>query len=109
MFLVLLFFYRLVLLDGTVLGQDRNPATLFDPRVIKMPLDALYQRLGHISLTSYYPLLHTKSKIIAKDEPPEYNANDLPLIIRERDPEYQFHRVILFLRLLHVRILKIFC
>lgn len=90
------------MVDGTVLGQERNPATLYDSRVVKMPLDTLYHRLQHIPLISFYPLVQIKSKIIAKDEPPEYDVTDLPLIIRERDPEYQFHRVILFLKLLHV-------
>lgn len=93
----------LVLLEGPILGQERNPATLFDPRVVKMPLDSLYQRFQHIPITSYFPLVKVKSKIISKDEPPEYDVTTLPLIIKERDPEYQFHRVILFRKLLHVR------
>lgn len=67
-----------------------------------MPLDALYHRLQHIPLIGYYPLLLNKSKIIEADDEVTYDANDLPLIIRERDPEYQFHRVILLRRLLHV-------
>lgn len=32
----------------------------------------------------------------------------LPLVIREKDTEYQFHRIILFDRLLKVKILKIY-
>lgn len=67
-----------------------------------MPMDTLYQRLQHIPLSGYYPLIHNKSKIIAKFDVPLYEVNGLPLIIRERDPEYQFHRVILLRRLLHV-------
>lgn len=97
----------MVTLDGTIHGQERNPATLYDPRVVIMPLDALYFRLQHIPLTSYYPLLLNKSKIIAADDEDTYNATDLPLIIRERDPEYQFHRVILLRRLLHVNVATI--
>lgn len=91
----------LVLLDGTSFGQVRNPLSLYDPKVVQMPLDGLYQRLSHISLSSYYPLIHTKSKIIEESEPPPYDAEDLPLVIKEKDPEYQFHRIILFRRLLH--------
>ena len=35
---------------------------------------------------------------------PAPDMTDLPLIIREKDIEYQFHRVILFQRLLEVRL-----
>lgn len=89
-------------MEGAILGQERNPATLYDPKLIKMPLDSVYQRLAQIPLTSFYPLLHNKSKIIQDSLPPLYDATGLPLVIREKDPEYQFHRVILFRRLLHV-------
>ncbi|KAJ8976127.1 hypothetical protein NQ317_019392 [Molorchus minor] len=89
------------LIEGTVLGQERNPATLYDPRIVVMPLDTLYQRFENIPLECYYPLIQCKSDIIALAEPPPYDATGLPLIIKERDPEYQFHRVILFRRLLH--------
>lgn len=83
------------------MGQERNPATLYDPRVVKMSLETLYERFKHIPLECYYPLIHTKSEIIAKSAPSVEDAKVLPLVIREKDPEYQFHRVILFRRLLH--------
>ncbi|KAJ8921997.1 hypothetical protein NQ315_008635 [Exocentrus adspersus] len=92
---------HLVLIEGTVLGQERNPATIYDSRIVKMPLDSLYQRFEHIPFVCYYPLIHSTSDIIPKVEPPPYDASNLPLIIKERDPEYQFHRVILLRRLLH--------
>lgn len=95
-------------MDGTVLGQQRNPSTLYDPRIVQMPLDALYQRFTHISLASYYPLIHFKSNIISKSDPPPYDARGLPLVIREKDPEYQFHRIILFRRFLHVSEIYVF-
>lgn len=103
-FLIILYvpFCSLVLNEGVILGQERNPATLYDPRIIQMPLDTLYDRFRHIPLESYYPLLHTNSEIIAKSNPPLEDAKGLPLVIREKNPEYQFHRVILFRRLLHV-------
>ncbi|KAL1492194.1 hypothetical protein ABEB36_012677 [Hypothenemus hampei] len=91
----------LVLIEGTILGQDRNPATLYDPRIVKMPLDTLYQRFAHIPFQVFYPLIHSQSDIIEKSNPPPYDATGLPLIIKERDPEYQLHRVILLRRLLH--------
>ncbi|XP_044258848.1 TBC domain-containing protein kinase-like protein isoform X1 [Tribolium madens] len=92
---------NLVTIEGTTLGQERNPATLYDPRIVQMPLDTLYQRFAHIPLNCFYPLIHSTSKIIESGVPPAYDATGLPLVIRERDPEYQFHRVILFRRLLH--------
>lgn len=98
------FFFSLVLIEGNILGQERSPATLYDPRIVEMPLDSLYHRFETIPVSCYYPLIQIKSKTIAKSEPPSYNATGLPLIIKERDPEYQFQRVILFRRLLYVRI-----
>lgn len=91
----------LVLIEGTILGQERNPATLYDPRIVQMPLGALYQRFAHIPFAAFYPLIHCKSEIIQNADPPAYNATGLPLVIKERDPEYQLHRVILLRRLLH--------
>lgn len=91
-----------MLIEGTILGQERNPTTLFDPRIVQMPLDTLYQRFAHIPFAVFYPLIHSKSDIIAKADPPPYDATGLPLVIKERDPEYQLHRVILLRRLLHV-------
>ncbi|XP_050296963.1 TBC domain-containing protein kinase-like protein isoform X2 [Anthonomus grandis grandis] len=91
----------LVLIEGTILGQERNPSTLYDPRIVQMPLDSLYRRFSHIPFAAFYPLIHSKSDIIAKADPPPYDATGLPLVIKERDPEYQLHRVILLRRLLH--------
>ncbi|KAL3272384.1 hypothetical protein HHI36_013861 [Cryptolaemus montrouzieri] len=91
----------LIMLDGTILGQGRNPATLYDFRIVHMGLDTLYQRFGHIHLNSCYPLLHFKSDIIDMFDPAPYDIKNLPLVIKEKDPEYQFHRIILFRRLLH--------
>nr|CAH7737912.1 unnamed protein product [Callosobruchus chinensis] len=91
---------RLVLIEGTILGQDRNPATLYDPKIVEMPMETLYERFKNIPFACYYPLIQTKSEIIARSEPEPYDATGLPLVIKEKDPEYQFHRVILLRRLL---------
>ncbi|XP_044759268.1 TBC domain-containing protein kinase-like protein [Coccinella septempunctata] len=91
----------LVTLDGTIMGQGRNPATLYDSRIVHMSLDTLYQRFEHIPFNACYPLLHTKSDIISSFDPVPYDTKALPLVIKEKDPEYQFHRIILFRRLLH--------
>ncbi|XP_025831896.1 TBC domain-containing protein kinase-like protein isoform X2 [Agrilus planipennis] len=92
---------KAVLMDGNILGLERNFNLLYDPKVVLMPLDTLYRRFSHIPLSSYYPLIHINSDIIKKSEPPQYDASNLPLVIREKDPEYQFHRTILMRRLLH--------
>ncbi|VEN40483.1 unnamed protein product [Callosobruchus maculatus] len=92
---------HLVLIEGTILGQDRNPATLYDPKIVEMPMETLYERFKNIPFACYYPLIQTKSEIIARSEPEPYDATGLPLVIKEKDPEYQFHRVILLRRLLH--------
>lgn len=92
----------MVPLEGMAYGEKRNQATLYDSRVIQISLDSLYSRFSHLKLNHFYPLIHTTSEIILGAEPERYDVSDLPLIIRERDAEYQFHRVVLFRRLLHV-------
>lgn len=95
-------YFSCVFIEGVVVGQERNLATLYDPRIVVMPLETLYKRLGHIRLESYYPLIHNNSEIIAANDPPPYDAAGLPVVIKEKDPEYQFHRIILLRRLLQV-------
>ncbi|KAG8266729.1 hypothetical protein J6590_065763 [Homalodisca vitripennis] len=89
---------NLVLLEGTAFGQSRDQATLLDLRVVPLPLDTLVQRLSHLPLTVFYPLTETKSAILGVEE--QSDAASLPLVIRERDTEYQFRRVVLCDRLL---------
>jgi hypothetical protein len=43
-----------------------------------------------------------RSEIIAKEDGEHLEAASLPLVIRERDTEYQFHRVVLYDRLIKV-------
>ncbi|XP_069678323.1 TBC domain-containing protein kinase-like protein [Periplaneta americana] len=91
---------NLVLLEGTIFGQVRDQTSMLDLRVVPLHLDTLYQRLVHMPLTSYYPLIETKSEIIEKEVEEPSEAASLPLVIRERDTEYQFHRVVLYDRLI---------
>ncbi|XP_060525606.1 TBC domain-containing protein kinase-like protein isoform X2 [Cylas formicarius] len=91
----------LVLIEGAVLGQERNSSTLYDPKVVRIPLETLYQRFSHVPHPAYYPLIHSDSDVITNADPPPYDATGLPLVIKEKDPEYQLHRVILLRRLLH--------
>jgi len=103
-------------------GQ-RDTASLLDVRVVKVPMETLRQRLAHIPYIANYPwltnqliylfllwfTLRLSGKIIVKilcyrmrvQTQEDLNAaSQLPLIIRERDTEYQFYRLVLFDRLL---------
>lgn len=69
---------------------------MLDSRVVPLSLSNLIDRLENVKKQSYYPLIHS----------PKFSTNygadmeRLPLIIRERDIEYQFYRIVLFSRLL---------
>lgn len=80
-----------ILLDGCTIGGKTG--ALFDRRIAKYSLDLLKSRLSHIPTKDYYPLMHERRN--------QYDAVALPKIIRERDTEYQFYRLIWFQRLLH--------
>ncbi|KAL4710325.1 hypothetical protein ACJJTC_011141 [Scirpophaga incertulas] len=80
-----------ILLDGSTIGGKTG--ALFDRRIAMYSLKLLKQRLSHISPHDFYPLMHERKK--------EYDAVTLPKIIRERDTEYQFYRLLWFNRLLH--------
>ncbi|KAJ8874424.1 hypothetical protein PR048_025273 [Dryococelus australis] len=89
---------NLVLLEGTVFGVIRDQTRMLDLRVVKLSLDSLHQRLEHLPPHTFFPLIEIKSDIIQTEE--LLDAASLPLVIRERDTEYQFHRVVLYDRLL---------
>ncbi|XP_050678100.1 TBC domain-containing protein kinase-like protein isoform X2 [Leptidea sinapis] len=80
-----------ILLDGCPVGGKKN--ILFDRRIAKYSIDILNKRLAHILIQDYYPLIQERKR--------EYDGITLPKIIREKDTEYQFHRLIWFERLLH--------
>ncbi|CAH2091779.1 unnamed protein product [Euphydryas editha] len=80
-----------ILLDGGTIGGKTG--ALFDRRIAKYSLDILKNRLSHIPPQDFYPLMHERRK--------DYDAIALPKIIRERDTEYQFYRLLWFQRLLH--------
>ncbi|XP_041973151.1 TBC domain-containing protein kinase-like protein [Aricia agestis] len=80
-----------LLLDGCTVGGKTG--ALFDRRLAKYSWNLLQNRLSHIPPQEFYPLMHEKRKL--------HDAVHLPKIIRERDTEYQFHRLIWFQRLLH--------
>ncbi|XP_051940424.1 TBC domain-containing protein kinase-like protein isoform X2 [Hippocampus zosterae] len=82
-----------VLEDGESFGQGRDRSFLLDDTTVTLSLCQLRNRLKDVAGESYFPLL--------EEDANELSATvKLPLIIRERDTEYQLLRVILFDRLL---------
>ncbi|XP_011298029.1 TBC domain-containing protein kinase-like protein [Fopius arisanus] len=91
---------NLIILLGQMFGR-RDTACLLDLRVIKVPLDILRQRLSHIPYIANCPRLTSQMHVKAQDDLTE-TSSQLPLVIRERDTEYQFYRIVLFDRLLKI-------
>ncbi|KAI4473486.1 hypothetical protein M0802_016094 [Mischocyttarus mexicanus] len=91
---------NLVILLGQIFGR-RDTAGLLDLRVVKVSLDTLQQRLSHIPHIANYPWLTPEMRVHAQEDLTNA-ASQLPLIIRERDTEYQFYRLVLYDRLLQV-------
>ncbi|KMQ95912.1 tbc domain-containing protein kinase-like protein [Lasius niger] len=89
---------NLVILLGQMFGQ-RDTASLLDIRIVKVPMETLRQRLAHIPYIANYPWLTNQMRVQAQEDLTNA-ASQLPLIIRERDTEYQFYRLVLFDRLL---------
>jgi TBC domain-containing protein kinase-like protein len=79
-------------------GLEKDSAYLFNESQVILSLSQLRQRLKNIDDRAFYPLLEGDGSYEIPGPAPE--TASLPLIIRETDIEYQFHRVILFQRLL---------
>lgn len=83
-------------LNGTLIGPPKSQSYLFDNRLVLLRLTNLIDRLKCVPPRTHYPLLYSSTFPLVRNSAME----DLPLVIRERDTEYQFHRTTLFLRLL---------
>jgi TBC domain-containing protein kinase-like protein len=88
---------RLVLLQsGKSIPIYKSQSSLFDQRFVLLNTKNLSDRLSLIPKRAFYPLLHCPRL--------PYNfgheMRSLPLVIRERNIEYQFYRIVLFNRLL---------
>ncbi|XP_017470933.1 PREDICTED: TBC domain-containing protein kinase-like protein isoform X2 [Rhagoletis zephyria] len=87
---------QLVCLNGITIGPKRSQSYLMDDRVVPLKLNNLFDKLCNLPAMAYFPLIHS----------PKFAYNfgadmeQLPLVIREKDIEYQFYRVRLFSRLL---------
>uniref|UniRef100_A0A673W2L3 TBC1 domain containing kinase n=1 Tax=Salmo trutta TaxID=8032 RepID=A0A673W2L3_SALTR len=88
--------------DGESFGQGRDRSFLLDDTTVTLSLCQLKNRLKDVAGEAYYPLLEDEQSSLSQSN----SSNELsctvmlPLIIRERDTEYQLIRIILFDRLL---------
>ncbi|XP_067424345.1 TBC domain-containing protein kinase-like protein isoform X2 [Emydura macquarii macquarii] len=88
--------------DGESFGQGRDRSSLLDDTTVILSLCQLRNRLKDVGGEAFNPLLEDEQSNL-----PHSNSNNelsaaanLPLIIRERDTEYQLNRIVLFDRLL---------
>lgn len=94
-----------ILNTGEWFGQKRDQSELLDNTMIALSQEQLRNRLKDIGDAFYYPLLEDEKEML-RGLPTSPSSGDLsqaatlPLIIREKDVEYQFHRIILYERLL---------
>ncbi|CAL4121554.1 unnamed protein product [Meganyctiphanes norvegica] len=86
---------NLMVVEGEVFGGGIHRNQWQETQTTILPLDALRTRLAHIPPHQYYPLI-TQGESATDD----LETSKLPLVIRERDVEYQFHRFLVFERLL---------
>ncbi|XP_014670716.1 PREDICTED: LOW QUALITY PROTEIN: TBC domain-containing protein kinase-like protein [Priapulus caudatus] len=93
---------NVVLQNGEPFGQEAHRSNTLDETVVCLSLDTLKDRLKEVHPSIYFPLLEELKPVL----PMSPSMSDLsatatlPLIIREKDIEYQLHRVVLFKRLL---------
>lgn len=88
---------RLVMLqNGKSIPIHKSQSSLFDQRFVLLNMKNLCERLSSIPKRAFYPLLHCPR--LPYDFGVDMRA--LPLVIRERNIEYQFYRIVLFARLL---------
>ncbi|EDW66233.1 TBC domain-containing protein kinase-like protein [Drosophila virilis] len=96
---------QIVRLSGASVCPPRSQSHLMDERVVLLKLQPLLQRLSRLPASVYFPLLHTQRLQPQQQQQQQQlqqqqQQQELPLLIRERDIEYQFRRVRLFTRLL---------
>ncbi|KAL2101697.1 hypothetical protein ACEWY4_003458 [Coilia grayii] len=93
---------KLILDDGQSFGQGRDRSFLLDDSTVTLSLCQLKNRLKDVAGEAYYPLLEDEqSNLPQSNSSSELSSTvSLPLIIRERDTEYQLMRIVLFDRLL---------
>uniref|UniRef100_A0A8C5LP96 TBC domain-containing protein kinase-like protein n=1 Tax=Leptobrachium leishanense TaxID=445787 RepID=A0A8C5LP96_9ANUR len=87
--------------DGESFGQGRDRSFLLDDTTVTLSLCQLRNRLKDVPGEAFYPLLgEDQSSVPHSGSNSELSTSALPLIIRERDTEYQLNRIVLFDRLI---------
>ncbi|CAF1561151.1 unnamed protein product [Didymodactylos carnosus] len=87
--------------QGDIYGLQRDINTLFDDIAIELPLQELDNRFREMPIEILYPLLEVSdSEFQERQKLLDLAIEGQPLAVREHDFEYQFHRLILFERLL---------
>ncbi|XP_070553007.1 TBC domain-containing protein kinase-like protein [Ptychodera flava] len=83
--------------DNERYGLVRDYSFLLDDTTICISIEPLRKRLENIDAAAYYPLLEDEKN---NSMHTSGSSNDLlEVVIREKDIEYQFHRIILYERL----------
>ncbi|ESN99565.1 hypothetical protein HELRODRAFT_113661 [Helobdella robusta] len=95
----------LIMEEGESLGSPFDSSTLFDDHFLLLPLDHARERLSGMDVRAFYPTFEfdrdaTSSLVTSTSGCDLKEIVKLPLVIRENDVEYQFHRIIKFKRLL---------
>ncbi|KAM6313639.1 TBC domain-containing protein kinase-like protein isoform 2-T2 [Aegotheles albertisi] len=86
--------------DGESFGQGRDRSSLLDDTTVTLSLYQLQNRLKDVGGEAFYPLLEDDQSTLPHSNSSNELSAALPLIIRERDTEYQLNRIVLFDRLL---------
>lgn len=87
----------ILLQNGEEIGMKKDRLFLLDETVVPASLTQLRERLKNVDPSAYFPLIEEE------DPSSRYallDTADLPLTIRETTVDYQFHRIVLFQRLL---------
>ncbi|CAB4028877.1 TBC domain-containing kinase, partial [Paramuricea clavata] len=87
---------NVILHGGDTLGVAKDRNLLLDDSVVCLSLERVREQLSHVEPTAYYPLLVEKDPCAFESS----EMKSLPVVIRERDVEYQFRRIVIFQRLL---------
>ncbi|XP_061509156.1 TBC domain-containing protein kinase-like protein isoform X2 [Anopheles gambiae] len=88
---------NLVMLNGRSISPPKSQSVLHDHRIIFLNFGTLLERLSGIPEEDYLPLIYSTDAYL---ESANFKTV-LPLVIRERDMLYQFHRLVLLNTLLH--------
>lgn len=88
--------HLVTLQNGKSYPVHKSQSSLFDQRIVILNTNNLCDRLLLVPKRAFYPLLHCPRL------PNNFGIEmqSLPLVIRERNIEYQFYRIVLFERLL---------